>query len=249
MKSGQLHSLVVLVNTKLTQLVVVVKNSTHAPYATRRALDASVAPIPIPDRVLPALPMHASLLRPLLLTGLTSRLTSSLTHILIPHSLHLRHTTYTHLARLGHLHRPTSIMPPKRAASSKRKAEPPSDSPEEFEEESQSDASSVHSDSPPAAEKRKTAAQPKAKPKAKAGAGAGAGKGKGKGKATATKAQAKSKEKDADTNAFPDPDAQPTNKVLPEHIAFAPKAEGTVRIATWNICGLAAAQKKVRPSV
>ena len=39
---------------------------------------------------------------------------------------------------------------------------------------------------------------------------------------------------------------QPTNKVLPVQISFAPKAEGTVRIATWNICGLAAASKKVR---
>ena len=39
---------------------------------------------------------------------------------------------------------------------------------------------------------------------------------------------------------------QPTNKVLPVQISFPPKMEGTVRIAAWNICGLAAAQKKVR---
>ena len=38
---------------------------------------------------------------------------------------------------------------------------------------------------------------------------------------------------------------QPTNKVLPTSIAFAPKNEGTIRISTWNVCGLAAASKKV----
>lgn len=38
---------------------------------------------------------------------------------------------------------------------------------------------------------------------------------------------------------------QPTNKVLPVNIGFEPKSEGTLRIATWNICGLAAASKKV----
>lgn len=38
---------------------------------------------------------------------------------------------------------------------------------------------------------------------------------------------------------------QPTNKVLPVKIEFKPKAEGALRIATWNICGLAAASKKV----
>ncbi|KAI0934279.1 hypothetical protein AcV5_006175 [Taiwanofungus camphoratus] len=37
---------------------------------------------------------------------------------------------------------------------------------------------------------------------------------------------------------------QPTNKALPAHLAFAARAPGTLRIATWNICGLAAAQKK-----
>lgn len=39
---------------------------------------------------------------------------------------------------------------------------------------------------------------------------------------------------------------QPTNKVLPVNIAFAGKAPGAVRIASWNVSGLAAAQKKVR---
>ncbi|KAI0362078.1 hypothetical protein OH77DRAFT_1388993 [Trametes cingulata] len=65
------------------------------------------------------------------------------------------------------------------------------------------------------------------------------GKAKGKAKAAAKpKASEKAKEGQSAENA------QPTNKVLPVHIAFAPKEPGTVRIATWNICGLAAAQKK-----
>ncbi|PFH54216.1 hypothetical protein AMATHDRAFT_53084 [Amanita thiersii Skay4041] len=37
---------------------------------------------------------------------------------------------------------------------------------------------------------------------------------------------------------------QPTNKVLPVHIKFPQRSPGAVRIATWNICGLAASQKK-----
>ncbi|EMD37949.1 hypothetical protein CERSUDRAFT_82179 [Gelatoporia subvermispora B] len=40
------------------------------------------------------------------------------------------------------------------------------------------------------------------------------------------------------------PNGQPTNKVLPERVEFAPKTPGTVRVAAWNICGLAASQKK-----
>lgn len=39
--------------------------------------------------------------------------------------------------------------------------------------------------------------------------------------------------------------AQPTNKVLPVHISFSPRIPGTLRLATWNVCGLAASQKKV----
>ena len=38
---------------------------------------------------------------------------------------------------------------------------------------------------------------------------------------------------------------QPTNKVLPVHISFPPRAPDALRIATWNVCGLAASQKKV----
>lgn len=45
---------------------------------------------------------------------------------------------------------------------------------------------------------------------------------------------------------------QPTNVVLPVNIVIPPKAESRVegekvtRIVTWNVCGLAASQKKVR---
>lgn len=42
------------------------------------------------------------------------------------------------------------------------------------------------------------------------------------------------------------PNGQPTNKVLPVKISFPPRADGATRIASWNICGLAASQKKVR---
>lgn len=42
------------------------------------------------------------------------------------------------------------------------------------------------------------------------------------------------------------PNGQPTNKVLPVNIAFPPRTAGTLRFVTWNVCGLAAAQRKVR---
>ena len=41
------------------------------------------------------------------------------------------------------------------------------------------------------------------------------------------------------------PNGQPTNKVLPVNVVFPPRAAGTLRFATWNVCGLAAAQRKV----
>lgn len=39
-----------------------------------------------------------------------------------------------------------------------------------------------------------------------------------------------------------------TNKVLPVHINLPPKQPGATRIASWNVSGLAAAEKKVKPS-
>ncbi|GLB34830.1 putative DNA-(apurinic or apyrimidinic site) lyase [Lyophyllum shimeji] len=47
----------------------------------------------------------------------------------------------------------------------------------------------------------------------------------------------------ASADAIP-ANTQPTNKVLPIHISFPPRTSGTLRLATWNICGLAASQKK-----
>lgn len=40
------------------------------------------------------------------------------------------------------------------------------------------------------------------------------------------------------------PNGQPNNKVLPANVVFSAKNENCLRIATWNICGLAASQKK-----
>ncbi|KAF9075155.1 Endonuclease/exonuclease/phosphatase [Rhodocollybia butyracea] len=37
---------------------------------------------------------------------------------------------------------------------------------------------------------------------------------------------------------------QPTNKVLPVNISFPARIPGTIRMATFNVCGLAASQKK-----
>lgn len=42
------------------------------------------------------------------------------------------------------------------------------------------------------------------------------------------------------------PNGQPTNKVLPVKIEFAPKHSDAIRIAAYNICGLAASSRKVR---
>ncbi|KAI0709220.1 Endonuclease/exonuclease/phosphatase [Earliella scabrosa] len=119
-------------------------------------------------------------------------------------------------------------MPPKRAAASKRKAEPTSE-----DDEPLSAAESSQSEVEPAPKKRKTTA--------KANGTAKKGKSKGKGKGAAKEAAKGDGGADA---AAASENAQPTNKVLPVQISFAPKAEGTVRIATWNICGLAAASKK-----
>ena len=136
--------------------------------------------------------------------------------------------------RYIHFTRPTTAtvaaMPPKRAAASKRKAEPASE-----DDEPLSAAESSQSEVEPAPKKRKTATK----------ANGTAKKGQGKGKSAAKEATTRKGDEGADAAAASE-NAQPTNKVLPVQISFAPKAEGTVRIATWNICGLAAASKKVR---
>lgn len=119
-------------------------------------------------------------------------------------------------------------MPPKRAASGssrvKRKAPlSESESPEgATDSEPQSRASSPEPEAKPRTKKAKVDKPAKAKAE-KSGAGAApAGDG-----ALA-------------------PNGQPTNKVIPVHVSIPPRVPGTTRIATWNICGLAAAQKKVR---
>jgi AP endonuclease 1 len=37
---------------------------------------------------------------------------------------------------------------------------------------------------------------------------------------------------------------QPANRALPIKIDFEKRAEGTLRIAAWNVCGFAASSKK-----
>lgn len=56
---------------------------------------------------------------------------------------------------------------------------------------------------------------------------------------------ARKKEAGEEVGVAPE-NAQPTNKDLPENIEFPAKIAGTIRIASWNVSGLAAAQKKVR---
>ena len=46
-----------------------------------------------------------------------------------------------------------------------------------------------------------------------------------------------------------DPTPEHVNKVLPASISFPARIEGTLRIATWNICGWAASQKKVNQTI
>ncbi|KAH7929707.1 hypothetical protein BV22DRAFT_1142070 [Leucogyrophana mollusca] len=59
---------------------------------------------------------------------------------------------------------------------------------------------------------------------------------------TAKKAKTSNDSSSSDTGLAPN--GQPTNKVLPVDISFPPRVEGTLRLATWNICGLATSQKK-----
>ncbi|KAI8998650.1 Endonuclease/exonuclease/phosphatase [Trametes punicea] len=117
-------------------------------------------------------------------------------------------------------------MPPKRASAKRKAASPEPNSDAEPPAQSPPRPESSHE---PAQKKQKTHAGKAAAPRANANA----------------KGKAKSQDEDAGAEGeAAAATAQPTNKVLPVHIAFAPKAEGAVRIATWNICGLAAAQKK-----
>ncbi|KAF8917400.1 Endonuclease/exonuclease/phosphatase [Mucidula mucida] len=53
-----------------------------------------------------------------------------------------------------------------------------------------------------------------------------------------------SSSKRAKTGEFTPANGQPNNKTLPVSISFPAKTDGALRIAAWNICGLAASQKK-----
>lgn len=171
----------------------------------------------------PAAPVTSTLTTPFrALNFHTSNLTAASLHFILSEP----QTTYT--------------MPPKRAAASKRKAETPSE--DEQEPLSQSDAESEQEER--VAKKRKTTS--KAKATAGRAKGPTATKGSAKAKASPSQSQSQSQNGGGQANDGP---AQPTNKVLPTQISFPEKSEDTVRVAAWNICGLAAAQKKVSPSV
>ncbi|KAI0670400.1 Endonuclease/exonuclease/phosphatase [Trametes maxima] len=139
-------------------------------------------------------------------------------------------------------------MPSENAASSsKRKA--PEPSPEaEHDRFCPSDTSSFTSQAEFAylikPKKRQKKEGDAAKPKGKGAKSKAAAKGKGKGKTRGKGKAAEDDENEAGAGSGTTEPAQPTNRTLPEAIAFPPKIEGTTRIAAWNICGLAAAQKK-----
>lgn len=63
------------------------------------------------------------------------------------------------------------------------------------------------------------------------------------GESSLPKASSSKKAKIEDS-VGPGPNGQPTNKVLPSTIEFPARTPGSLRIAAWNICGLAASQKK-----
>ncbi|KZT68151.1 hypothetical protein DAEQUDRAFT_728187 [Daedalea quercina L-15889] len=122
-------------------------------------------------------------------------------------------------------------MSPKRVAGGKAKRK--------LEEEST--GAETESD---AEAQEKPKAQGRASKKARVdGAGAksaGKAKGKGKGKPADDQEDAAGRGEGSELA----PNGQPTNKVIPVNVSFPPREAGRVRIATWNICGLAAAQKK-----
>ena len=121
-------------------------------------------------------------------------------------------------------------MPPKRTVSKRKASESPVDS----------------EDSPPGSDFE----EEKPKKKAKAGAKRKAAfsddeAGPSTAKGSKSK-KAKTAEDTEETVKGFAPNGQPTNKVLPVHIEFPPRGDNVLRIATWNICGLAASSKKVR---
>lgn len=128
-------------------------------------------------------------------------------------------------------------MPPKRAASgkAKRKLEE-QESPDPDTESS----AGTESDAEPRTKGR-------ASKKARVNTGEAKSAGKGKGKPAPVQGGTKATTEGEGSASGLAPNGQPTNKVVPVDVSFPPRAVGRVRISTWNICGLAAAQKKVHP--
>ncbi|PCH38170.1 DNA-lyase [Wolfiporia cocos MD-104 SS10] len=120
-------------------------------------------------------------------------------------------------------------MAPKRTSSAKRKADADSDSP------------GLDSD---AEGSTKARASKKAKLDASEGGGAAKKPAKGKAKAKAVASGSRSGGATDATGGELAPNGQPTNKAIPAGLAFPPRAADVVRVAAWNICGLAAAEKK-----
>lgn len=145
----------------------------------------------------------------------------------------LRRRTIPHFCIIASLPRFSSQlsfnMPPKRTASKRKASESPVDS----------------EDSPPGSdfeEKPKKKAKASAKRKA-ALSDDEAGPSTAKGSKSKKAKTAEDTEEAAKGFA---PNGQPTNKILPVKIEFSPRDDNVLRIATWNICGLAASSKKVR---
>ena len=129
-------------------------------------------------------------------------------------------------------------MPPKRSASGKAKRRLEERESPDPDTESSAD---IESDAEP-----KTKGRASKKAKVDTGEAKSAGKAKGKGTAKPANGQEGAKEGGEEGASGLAPNGQPTNKVMPVQLSFPPREEGRVRISTWNICGLAAAQKKVR---
>lgn len=129
--------------------------------------------------------------------------------------------------------KPSPKMPPRRTASKRKASESPVDS----------------EDSPPGSDfEEKPKKKTKASAKRKAAASddeAGPSNAKG---SKSKKAKTTEDTENSETAKGLAPNGQPTNKVLPVHIELPPRDDNVLRIATWNICGLAASSKKVRVS-
>ena len=129
-------------------------------------------------------------------------------------------------------------MPPKRAASGKAKRK--------LEERESPDPDTESSAGTESDAEPKAKARASKKAKVNTGEAKSASKARANGKAKPAGAQGEAKEGGDENAVGLAPNGQPTNKIMPTQVSFPPREEGRVRISAWNICGLAAAQKKVR---